>query len=106
MIIIQTGRHPAVLTGFSEHTNTSTPRLATELCRIGAIDALGLKLFWLRPLRPQLRSSRLKSLIFRTCGSARKTRFAAKWHAGADRDRSHAHVTVIDVPAFLGQASG
>jgi hypothetical protein len=25
---------------------------------------LGLKLFWLRPLRPQLRSSRLKFLIF------------------------------------------
>ncbi len=26
----------------------------------------------------------------------------ARWHAGSDRDRADAHVTVIDVPAFVG----
>src|SRR6266436_6884509 len=26
----------------------------------------------------------------------------ARWHAGADRDRAHAHVTIVDVPAFVG----
>jgi hypothetical protein len=29
-------------------------------------------------------------------------RYLARRQAGAERDRAHAHVTVIDVPAFLG----
>src|SRR5258706_14542260 len=66
--------------------------------RIGAIDALGLKLFWLRPLRPQLRSSRLKFLIFPNLWKRPKNTVRSEM---ACRCGSKSF-TVIDVPAFLG----